>query len=424
MGREFCIHSEWTPLRHVYRTADACPARKFTPACREIHKDAPGAPHAAHSLMHRPGLTALVTAPNFASQGSPGKGRASLLGKGGARPDTRGLARRGIRATCQRSPPALQIGGENVGRPCQCALMRPALRAGLLPLRRDDDTVQIGVDPRRAVAIAGLRDATSVISLLDGSRDRTEVVAEAGRCGVPAAVTERILTVLAAAGVLIDYPAQLLRSVPADLRRRLRPVLAAASLASQDGDGGARLIARRSATNVLVSGTGPVADSLADLLTRSGLAARCGQPADGGEVDLLVLVGHQSPGQTTELLRVAYPQLSVTVSEGIGVVGPLVWPGSTACLRCLDLTRAERDPAWPLVLAQLSCRSVDPPACDPVLAAAVAAQAAAIVVAFADGAPPAQAAVNGTLELIAPGWQWRRRSWRPHPACCCGATPP
>ena len=301
--------------------------------------------------------------------------------------------------------------------------MRPALRAGLLPLWRDDDTVQIGVDPRRAVAIAGMRPATDVISLLDGSRDRTEVVAEAGRRGVPPVVAERVLTVLAAAGVLVDYPAQLLRSVPAELRRQLRPVLAAASLGSWDGDGGARLLARRSATKVAVSGDGPVADSLADLLTRSGLAARRGDPADGAEVDLLVLVGHQSPSQTAELLRFAHPHLAVTASEGIGVVGPLVWPGNTACLRCLDLTRAERDPAWPLVLAQLSCRSMDPAACDPVLAGAVTAQAAAIVVAFADGGDElAQAAVDGTLELISPGWQWRRRSWRPHPACCCGAV--
>jgi bacteriocin biosynthesis cyclodehydratase domain-containing protein len=410
-------------LRHVERTADACPVSKFTPACREIHKDAPCAPHVAHSLMHRAGLTAQVATLNFASQGVPGAGARVTSGEGG-----RTTRRPGTCPSCEirplaparhrRSPPA----AENVGRPCHCARVRPALRAGLLPVWRDDDTVQIGVDPRRAVAIAGMSHATDVISLLDGSRDRAEVVAEAGRCGVPAMVAERILTVLAAAGVLIDFPAQLLRSVPADLRRRLRPVLAAASLASQDGDGGARLLARRSATAVAVSGAGPVGDSLADLLTRSGLAARRGQPADGGEVDLLVLVGHQSPSQTAELLRFTRPHLAVTASEGIGVVGPLVWPGSTACLRCLDLARAERDPAWPLVLAQLSYRSVDPEACDPVLIAAVAAQAAAIVVAFADGGAPTRAAVNATLELVTPGWQWRRRSWRPHPACCCGAS--
>ncbi len=282
--------------------------------------------------------------------------------------------------------------------------------------------MQVGVDPRRAVAITGMRHAADVIRLLDGSRDRAEVLAEAGRRGVPAATAERVMTVLAAAGVLIDYPAQLLRSLPADLRRRLLPVLAAASLGDQDGDGGARLLARRSTTTVAVRGTGLVADSLADLLTRSGLAACRGEPADRSGADLLVLVGHQSPDQTAQLLGLPSPYLSVTASEGIGVVGPLVRPGSTACLRCLDLARAERDPAWPLVLAQLSGRSADPPACDPVLAAGVAAQAASVVIAFADGGPLADAAVNGTLELLVSGWQWRRRSWRPHPACSCGAS--
>jgi hypothetical protein len=267
-----------------------------------------------------------------------------------------------------------------------------------------------------------MRRAADVIRLLDGSRDRAEVLADAARRGVSGAAAERVMTVLAAAGVLIDYPAQLVGSVPAELRQRLLPVLAAASIGGHDGDGGARLLARRSATLVAVSGAGPIADSLPDLLTRSGLAARRQAPADHGQADLLVLVGHQSPSQTAELLRNPYPYLSVTATEGIGVVGPLVRPRSTACLRCLDLARADRDPAWPLLLAQLSGRCADPPACDPVLAAAVTAQAASVVVAFADGEPLAQATVNGTLELVAPGWQWRRRSWRPHPACCCGAS--
>jgi bacteriocin biosynthesis cyclodehydratase domain-containing protein len=300
--------------------------------------------------------------------------------------------------------------------------MRPALRAGLLPVWRDEDTVQIGVDPDRAIAVTGMSHAAGVIRLLDGSRDRAEVVAEATRRGVPAAMTERVMTVLAAAGVLIDYPARLLRSVPAELRRRLLPVLAAASLGAEDGDGGATVLAHRSATTVAVSGTDPVADSIADLLTRSGLAASRRELTDGGGADLLVLVGHRSPAETAELLRLPTPHLSVTVREGIGVVGPLVLPGSTACLRCLDLARAERDPAWPLVLAQLAGIGADPPAGDPVLAAAVAAQAAAVAVAYADGGPLAHAAENGTLELRSPSWQWRRRSWRPHPACCCGSS--
>jgi hypothetical protein len=67
---------------------------------------------------------------------------------------------------------------------------------------------------------------------------------------------------------------------------------------------------------------------------------------------------------------------------------------------------------------------VDPPACDAILATTVAAQAAAQVLAFADQAAVRQptATANGTLELVWPSWQWRRRSWLPHPACSCGSS--
>jgi bacteriocin biosynthesis cyclodehydratase domain-containing protein len=299
--------------------------------------------------------------------------------------------------------------------------MRPALRPGLLATWRDHDTVQFGVDPRRAVAVTGMSEAADVIGLLDGSRDRDQVIAAASSGGVPAAVAERVLTVLAAAGVLIDYPAPLLRSLPVELRRLLLPVLAVASLSGQDSDGGARLIARRTGTTVAVTGCGPVAAAVTDLLTRSGLPARREKPGIPGRADLSVLVGHQQPEHVAELVRLRRPHLSVLASEAIGVVGPLVQPGSTACVRCLDLARAERDPAWPLVLAQVTGRDPDPSGCDPVLEAAVAAQAAAVVVAVADRAPLALAAVNGTLELVLPAWQWRRRSWRPHPDCACGS---
>jgi len=283
--------------------------------------------------------------------------------------------------------------------------------------------VQIGIDPRRAAAVTGMSEAADVVRLLDGSRDRDQVVTEAGRRGVPTVVAERVMTVLAAASVLVDRQSQLMRTVPGELRRQLAPVLAVASLSAQDGDGGAQALARRSQTTVAVRGSGLVAALTADLLTKSGLAAsRAAGSADRCEANLTVLVGPQSPARTAGLLGLGRPYLAVAADEAIGVVGPLVLPGSSPCLRCLDLTRAERDPAWPLVLAQLAGRSCEPPACDPVLASAVAAQAAAMVVAFADRAPLANAAVGATLELVVPDWQWRRRSWRPHPACSCGAS--
>src|ERR1700760_642387 len=133
---------------------------------------------------------------------------------------------------------------ENVTPRCQHVAMRPALKAGLLPVWRARETWQSGVDPRRAAAVGGLGQTAAVLSLLDGSRDRDGVIAAAAAYGVPAEAASHVLAVLDTAGVLDDFPARLHASLPQQLRARLAPELATASLAYADGDGGARALAR------------------------------------------------------------------------------------------------------------------------------------------------------------------------------------
>lgn len=329
------------------------------------------------------------------------------------------------------------------------------LKRGLLPVWRDRDTLQIGIDSRRAVALTGMAGAAWVIGLLDGSRDRAQVVQTAADRGIPAETTERVLALLATAGALDDFPAGTLRLLSPPLRARLATELAAASLAHRDGDGGARTLARRLTAQVRIHGAGTVGNGIASLLTSSGIGQvtnadppehpqksqstpdgpgtlRPGVPQAGiggpGKAppsaalpDLAILVGRHLMELRASLMRDQVPHLAVSADEAIGVVGPLVIPGRTACLRCLDLTRAERDPAWPLILAQLEGREPNPCACDAPLAAAVAAQAAAQVLAFIDRAVAADPVANGTLELVLPGWQWRRRTWPRHPGCSCGS---
>jgi hypothetical protein len=95
-------------------------------------------------------------------------------------------------------------------------------------------------------------------------------------------------------------------------------------------------------------------------------------------------------------------------------------------LRCVDLAKAERDHAWPVILAQAGgalAAPVSPQACDTALAAATAALATAQALAFIDrGGPQPPVTANGTLEVLLPDWQWRRRGWPPHTACTCGAA--
>jgi hypothetical protein len=115
--------------------------------------------------------------------------------------------------------------------------------------------------------------------------------------------------------------------------------------------------------------------------------------------------------------------LAASAREAIGVVGPLVVPGQSACLGCVELARSDRDPAWPFILAQLAGQAAQPVACAATLATAVAAQAVSQVLGCLDLARPADAVTNATLELVSPGWQWRRRSWPRHGQCPCSTRP-
>jgi bacteriocin biosynthesis cyclodehydratase domain-containing protein len=324
------------------------------------------------------------------------------------------------------------------------------LKPGLLPVWRDRDTLQIGIDSRRAVALTGMAGVAWVISLLDGSRDRAQVIEAASDQGIPAETTEQLLALLATAGALDDFPAATLRLLPPPLRARLAAELATVSLAHRDGDGGARTLARRLAAQVRIHGGGRVGTGIASLLTTSGIgrvthadlagkaAAAPPATASAGTArprkarpskapvstplpDLAILVGRHPLELRASLMQEQIPHLAVSADEAIGVVGPLVIPGRTACLRCLDLHRTDRDPAWPLILAQLAGRTPEPLACDAPLAAAVAAHAAAQALALIDRRAEAGAALNGTLELVLPTWQWRRRTWPPHPDCDCGS---
>jgi bacteriocin biosynthesis cyclodehydratase domain-containing protein len=330
--------------------------------------------------------------------------------------------------------------------------VRPALKPGLTPVWRDRDTLQIGIDARRAVALTGMAGTAWVISLLDGSRDRAQVIQAAAHRGIPAETAERVLVLLASAGVLDDFPAATLRVLSQPLRTRLAAELATVSLARGDGDGGARTLARRLAAQVRIHGSGRLGAGIAGLLTASGVCVThadhtdepAGSPSAGSATespgtapgatapggaasprpprpDLAVLTGRHVPELQADLMRDQVPHLVASASEAIGIVGPLVKPGRTACLRCLDLLRTDHDPAWPLIMAQLAGRPTSPLACDAPLAAAVAAQAASQALAFIDRASSAVAVANGTLELVLPGWQWRRRTWPPHPECSCGS---
>lgn len=117
-----------------------------------------------------------------------------------------------------------------------------------------------------------------------------------------------------------------------------------------------------------------------------------------------------------ELMELGIPHLLASAFEGHGSVGPFVVPGRTACLHCLDLTRRDGDPAWPVVTALLGGYPPGEIACDTTLATLVAATAVGQALACLDGHEPA--VTNSTFD-VTPDWGWGRSPWHPHPECRC-----
>jgi ThiF family protein len=161
----------------------------------------------------------------------------------------------------------------------------------------------------------------------------------------------------------------------------------------------------------------------AEALRRAAPEIRSTPPTPGRRPDLVVLASTE-PVDTTLRTALAGGQVAHLVAgvrETTAVVGPLVLPGRTGCLRCGDLHRADRDPAWPVVAAQLvGIRRRREEPCDVVLATVAASLAALHCLAHLDGRP--SAATGASLELSLTDWRLRRRSWPAHPRCDCGAA--
>ncbi|MGN9846632.1 ThiF family adenylyltransferase [Nonomuraea sp. H19] len=141
-----------------------------------------------------------------------------------------------------------------------------------------------------------------------------------------------------------------------------------------------------------------------------------GDKSERPDLVIIAPVGPQNGVLANELNSLGIPHLLAAAFEGHGMVGPLVLPGETACLHCLDLTRRDYDAAWPIVTARLGGYPPGEIACDTTLATLVAAEATGHALAHLDGRE--SAVTNGTMD-VTPDWRWHRQSWSMHPQCRC-----
>jgi hypothetical protein len=276
---------------------------------------------------------------------------------------------------------------------------------------------------------------------------------------------QQALTVLAEAGYLwsrTDLPDDPRLAAP---QPRLAGELAA--LAVHHGPVAAELLSARRHTSVEVHGTGRVAVHLACVLAAAGVGrvhcagdgtVRLSQAVPGGiavtdegsvlaaaaeaalrraapDVDTTPLPVEERPDLTilasdapiaAERLAALHaadaPYLGVSLHLDSGVVGPLVLPGLTSCLRCADRHRADRDPAWSALAVQLTIGRRHGPASSVTVATVIAGVAAQQALSFIDGGEPD--CIDATIELALPDWRLRRRSWPAHPDCGCMAAAP
>ena len=357
--------------------------------------------------------------------------------------------------------------------------MRPKLKEGVQPLRRAPRGVQLGLDPERAVVFDGLEPAEyALLSSLDGSRSTEELRRAAQAVGIPPSRVDRLLGLLRDADLLDDasLPLGLLGRLELSARDRLAPDLRAWSLLG-GSDGGAAILERRAHARVLVLGAARLGVAVARLLAASAVGlvdvedegpVRSADMWPGGfeaehrgadradtarrlvaadsplptalrpaalvhpRWDAVVLVPEAVPEtrRVQMLVRGRVPHLLVTLRETTGLVGPLVLPGQSTCLHCVDLHRVARDRDWPALSVQLSQGQSGVNCAETTLVGATASLAAMQLLllldrrsAQADAADPELdlPAVDGTLEVRLPHGTVRRRAWSPHPSCPCGA---
>lgn len=133
---------------------------------------------------------------------------------------------------------------------------------------------------------------------------------------------------------------------------------------------------------------------------------------DGGPFDLVVLVSDfvVSPMDVQPWLGNDVCHLTVVFTESSALVGPLVRPGKSACVSCVELERVEADAAWSAIAPQVWGRSAKPSR------ALVTHAAAELLSVFTAGSGYSTRIEDGSFARVI-------RPHSNHPSCGCRSLP-
>ncbi|MBB3661747.1 bacteriocin biosynthesis cyclodehydratase domain-containing protein [Prauserella sediminis] len=340
---------------------------------------------------------------------------------------------------------------------------RPRIVPGLDVLERGEGELQIGLERRHAVVLDTLSPMLmDLVRGLDGSRSTGTLMQLARSQCTSDEEAEKaaddlrlVLEGLAERGLIeeSDAPAHA-RSLRTDepalwTLTRSRPRRSAAARWAQSTvllQGGGRLAAGLARTLATAGighidahadgrvgpedlGTGfvdadigtPRRQAITNLVKRTNSATKTGKVRGKQRPDLVVLTDTVVPAPeiVNELMVERQPHLLVRVRDGNGLVGPLVHPGRSSCLRCADLAHTARDPSWPRVASQLAGRLPRTDLCSVTATAGMAGGQILRILDPEESVPPTW---NGTIEVDAFAGTTTTSEAAPHPSCPCGAA--
>lgn len=173
---------------------------------------------------------------------------------------------------------------------------------------------------------------------------------------------------------------------------------------------------RRRSRVVAVSVPGRLDQEVGRLCADSGVVTRGPSPP---AAILFVSLGEPLRAAVDALARDDLPHLLVALHPNRVRIGPFVFPGQTACLRCLDAHAADRDPHRGAVLVRLEAENVQdalPALPDPALVSLALAWAVRDLARFLDDEEPA---TWSTTVTVGADLGVERRPWLRHPGCGC-----
>lgn len=327
--------------------------------------------------------------------------------------------------------------------------MQVRLRPGMRVLWRDPDTVQVGPG------------ATARVTLTNPNARQLALLADLQAQGVAHDRANPVLSRLYDANLLLPMSRANMQGLNHACRTRLAGDAQILGIADELGEGW-RALAGRQRSTVEIQGLGRTGALLARALAHAGVGRliisddgpiaredtapggysprhvsesregilRAILERDHPEVsvatasaaapDLTILIERYvaNPIRYQGLMRQDIPHLSILMSDDHATVGPVVIPGKSPCLQCLDLHRLDHDPAWPMLATQLMNIQLSEPQPEESLLAGLTAYLAAgqVLSVLAAGTPKA---VGSTMEFRVGSYMPALRKWTMHPDCGC-----